>query len=159
MFHFSKIHAAAAGLWVAGAAACAIFGGTSAPASPPPASVEAPAPSGQSECRASSLAIDAEIERLRQSCDLELEAFAACRAARPTWDTVELFSCSFEMSTSLAKGDVEDPASLEDCGTPTPREIAALEAAAAEEHRADCPVPACEADLEKLEALKTEPAC
>ena len=93
--------------------------------------------------------IDAEIQRLRQSCELELEAFAECRASRPAWDSVELFSCGFEMSTSLAKGDVEDPASLEDCGA----------SAQAAQRPADCPVPACEGELEALEALKGELAC
>ena len=160
MFHLTKAHTAAiSGLTVV-AALCAAFGtAASAPAPAPaaPASVVAStavASLSQPECRASSPAGDAKLQALRQSCELELEAFEACRASRPEWDSVELFSCGFEMSTSLARGDVEDPASLEDCGT-----TASLEAAPPEgkgRGNKECPVPACEAELEALEA---EPAC
>ena len=151
MFHFGK--APAIGLSVAVAAVSAFVGavGSAPPRTPPhPITVSTSvAQPSQPECRAPDPVIDAEIQRLRQSCELELEAFAECRASRPAWDSVELFSCGFEMSTSLARGDVEDPASLQDCGA----------SAAARAHPADCPVPACEGELEALEALKAEPAC
>ena len=89
------------------------------------------------ECRTAR----AELERLRQSCDVEVQEFEACRAARPAWRDVELFSCGFEMSTSLTRGDVSDPASIEDCGGSTEQGL-----------RANCPVPACEAEVEEAEA-------
>jgi len=95
------------------------------------------------ECRAARAALQAELASLRQSCDVEVQEFEACRAARPEWRDVELFSCGFEMSTSLTRGDVADPASIEDCGTPN---------AAEPELRSNCPVPACEAELEEVEA-------
>src|SRR6187549_2939513 len=98
MFHFGK--APAIGLLVAVAAVSALVGaGGSAPPPPPPQRIPVStsvAQPSQPECRASNPVIDAEIQRLRQSCELELEAFAECRASRPAWDSVELFSCGFE---------------------------------------------------------------
>lgn len=123
------------------------------------------------ECRAAKAAIDAELEQLRQSCDAAVAAFEACRAARPRWRDVELFSCGFDMSTSLTRGDVDSAASLEDCGnpsdlaarTPGQRHSTAHDSTAhdstAAESRADCPVPACEADLEQLEAKAARRVC
>ena len=114
---------------------CATFGlGTGSP--PPPTTAQPEIAAGDEfECRAA----DNELQRLRQSCDVAVAAFEACRASRPEWRGVELFSCGFDISTSLARGDVEAPASIDDCG-----------AASVEELRADCPVPACEADLEQM---------
>lgn len=113
--------------------------GTGAASLTPPAAPTATASETALGCRAGA-ALEAELERLRQSCDFAVREFEACRAARPEWRDVELFSCGFEMSTSLTRGDVTDPASIADCG------------GAEQEQRANCPVPACEAEVEELEA-------
>lgn len=109
------------------------------------------------ECRATKAALESELEQLRTRCDAAVAAFEACRASRPQldkdWSDVELFSCSFALTTDLARGDLDDAASLEDCGT------------APEASRPDatptssCPVPSCESDLELLEELKDRAAC
>lgn len=98
------------------------------------------------ECRAAQAALESELERLRQSCDAAVAAFEACRASRPAWSDVELFSCGLDMSTDLTRGEIDDAASLEDCG-------------AVRQSRAECPVPSCEADLELLEQTRAEEAC
>lgn len=103
------------------------------------------------QCRAAEGAADTELERLRQSCEVEVAAFEACRASRPAWSDVELFSCGLDISAELTRGELDDTASIEDCGS-----------ARSAEHRtarAECPVPACEADLERLEEAATRAAC
>ena len=100
------------------------------------------------ECRAARVALEAELARLRQSCDVALRELEACRAGRPEWGEVGLFSCGFEMSTSLTRGDVDDPASIEDCGGSSEQGL-----------RSNCPVPDCEAELERLEETSAAHSC
>lgn len=111
-------------------------------------------------CWAEQASIDAEIEAERTTCQQALDEFEACRASRAQWTSVELLSCSLDMTTSLANGNVSDPATLNDCGDP------ATSSSPAKARRADCPVPACEAHLNSLEAqvlarhgLSARPSC
>lgn len=128
----------------------AIAAAVSASSSEPPAPARSSSSSADEhalECRAAKASVSSELERLRKSCDLAVAAFEACRAARPAWSDVELFSCGFDMSTDLTRGEFDDTASLEDCG--------AVQQAA----RADCPVPSCEADIERLTEEAARQVC
>jgi len=110
------------------------------------------------ECRATKAALDSEIAELRASCDAAVAAFEACRASRPVtdWSDVELFSCGFDMSTDLARGELDDTASLGDCGAaPAPH----TESSPTESIQPSCPVPSCESDLELLEEAAARHAC
>lgn len=100
------------------------------------------------ECRGTKAAMDDELEQLRLRCDAALAEFEACRANRPAWSDVELFSCGFDMSTDLARGDLDATASLEACG-----------GTRAQASRMDCPVPSCESELERLEELSALRDC
>lgn len=128
-----------------------LFGCAASPGPPPPPVVKVKASSAHRRadqlavaCRSQQASIAAEIEAERASCEAALREFDACRASRPEWTSVELASCSFDMATSLANGDVREPATLNDCGSPTTN-------SASRAGRADCPVPACEAHLDSLE--------
>jgi len=100
------------------------------------------------ECRGTKAAMDDELEQLRLRCDAALAELEACRANRPAWSDVELFSCGFDMSTDLARGDLDATASLEACG-----------GTRAQASRMDCPVPSCESELERLEELSALRDC
>lgn len=100
------------------------------------------------ECRGTKAAMNDELEQLRLRCDAALAEFEACRANRPAWSDVELFSCGFDMSTDLARGDLDATASLEACG-----------GTRAQASRMDCPVPSCESELERLEELSALRNC
>ncbi|HEY6725156.1 MAG TPA: hypothetical protein VI197_14075 [Polyangiaceae bacterium] len=108
------------------------------------------------ECRATKATLDSELEELRTSCEAAVAAFEACRASRPpiaAWSDVELFSCGFDMSTDLARGDLDATASLEACGASDKAPRTAARPAR------NCPVPSCESDLELLEEAAARQAC
>ena len=96
-------------------------------------------------CQQAKQRIEAELQSERAECQNEIASFERCRSERRDLEGIELVSCSVRLFVGVANGGIAEPLASEGCGSDKPQNP-----------RAQCSVPACEGQLETLQARLLE---